>query len=1545
MKSAKPAIIIPPVSQRKTNKSGKRVQSSDNKKKFTASGSQFANNNSFLSQNSNSSKNGQKDKLNTSLQEKKKRLEKLQTLLKGEKVNLKQEYDSEEEEDFEFIMKETALKEFQKQVNKQALLEDGTQVDQLQNSTTIKKEQLPAYLLLANQSLQETINLKQDHLNKENIQSSNDDKHSGYVAKNPRPQRESSNALVNNFIQEEDEEKPTEQKQTAAPSAVQPKRDFSKKRIYTAQQRIFMCVLIQATFRMYIQRKKYLKEKQRLEQLLQEHKKELIRKREENEKEQVEIEQGKTPLQGRHIIQFQGIDKLLQNSQVIKNQTFQRANKKRTHSEGPFSMYEHMKQNEEEGIIDQENEENRRYKLYHSKFNPLRKSRPPLPAKVPLNNNFFSDKGIVDCFVKKNRANLPNSLKKSSSSGESFNLSTLPEYNELLQKSKQAIRQPLIQQKQPKQEEDSVIYSDTFEKESIDASPVQKKFQFNKSTPQKRNSIHSVSEEDYLRESFDIDTPKESIKESIRESFNKESSRFQSSFSMSAKIKEDIPEESMIGESINESSIVDETEQPKNKKKNTSIQEDIIQTSIEDDYQNEKFESISEDLNNSEQKSMMKESIGEDIAGMSFESRGKRGKKKSVTFSKEKSEQIQKQLVGQSQTAAAAVSQFSKDNIQNNNSGILRRSTDSLSADQMVQISQKSNYSSQKLKESSNQATMQQIHEMYFGKDGVSDTWKKFEKIRNNYDDESHLKELNKEQMELGKLQKDIYSMLQNTKSLADKWQEERDSLLHSDKNASQKAEMVYQRYQSEFNRILQSAPMLNRFSLLKNYLEYRDRQMKNINLFKDNNIQRLPTQADTAAMIQKEVQSQIEGMVKNLEQKQEIMYKVLVQVVENLQNLRNPGFEFEDMKRIQGMIDGKIDQVFANQEKILKFQFEQEMVFRQDQLKLLYSGKPITEEELKLIRIRQLLAQNRQEQIIPFLQLDKANIVPNIVVQSGQQQNVQADDKNRLKDVSLSSSIDMEAMSDSKISWQSGQEIWDNLNELEKEKLNDFNTEQVVNFLSEMLMQEIQDDLFPMRMTTSHLQLKKNEKQIQERAMEKISPPKQHSHQQADKKSKIQSSIQSTMSPVINKSNSQQKLKSDRTLTEESQQYELDFDEDSEDKFGQSLQSNRSNNKSFFEDSDVSATKNKLQKKDSQERLNNKNAKEDTEDKVSEHQDEEEQEYENDFEDSVEKSTGQVSKSAQLSSLQQQKNSSQKQDNDFDDPMGIANKAMDRNAILAEISENEKKNPPNAPLPKLQGQAKKGKSKQLDDEDYKGDNDFFKPSSEDLDGNVQKNPNKDLYKNEQTYEKTSRVLNNLKTILKKKKKLKIIKDVLEAIAQNNVKGKKLDQFIGNVLMEKAQFQLFESHDCKKEDEKVIGLALQEHFYNNLIKNIQDLEQFHFKQAFNRKEIQPEIVVRWDHICEVAAQQTLQILEKVVPVDYYSDVQIDKYTNFKRVKRFCTINKVAKEDNELFELQNYELYKEEVNYQNELSDQVLQKIVNQLAKDLISIQNKQKQKI
>lgn len=93
------------------------------------------------------------------------------------------------------------------------------------------------------------------------------------------------------------------------------------------------------------------------------------------------------------------------------------------------------------------------------------------------------------------------------------------------------------------------------------------------------------------------------------------------------------------GESIQEYSFPEEEISMKRVKKSNgggAIVEEIIQTSIEEDeYGDEKFESISEDLNNMSnsirRNSAHKESISEDIVGDSFESKGKKFKKQ-VTF-------------------------------------------------------------------------------------------------------------------------------------------------------------------------------------------------------------------------------------------------------------------------------------------------------------------------------------------------------------------------------------------------------------------------------------------------------------------------------------------------------------------------------------------------------------------------------------------------------------------------------------------------------------------------------------------------------------------------------------------------------------------------------------------------------------------------------------------------------------------------------------------------------------------------------------------------
>ncbi len=59
--------------------------------------------------------------------------------------------------------------------------------------------------------------------------------------------------------------------------------------------------------------------------------------------------------------------------------------------------------------------------------------------------------------------------------------------------------------------------------------------------------------------------------------------------------------------------------------------------------------------------------------------------------------------------------------------------------------------------------------------------------------------------------------------------------------------------------------------------------------------------------------------------------------------------------------------------------------------------------------------------------------------------------------------SSDKEHLSDSMISWQS-LNLADSLDERDKQKINEANTENIVNFLTGLLMQEIKDDLFPRR-------------------------------------------------------------------------------------------------------------------------------------------------------------------------------------------------------------------------------------------------------------------------------------------------------------------------------------------------------------------------------------------------------------------------------------------------------------------------------------------------
>jgi len=88
------------------------------------------------------------------------------------------------------------------------------------------------------------------------------------------------------------------------------------------------------------------------------------------------------------------------------------------------------------------------------------------------------------------------------------------------------------------------------------------------------------------------------------------------------------------------------------------------------------------------------------------------------------------------------------------------------------------------------------------------------------------MREMTHEQMEVGKVQREIHRMLENTKKLTDKWQQEREELANSDRNVSQQADYLYSRFQCEFNRLLNNTSMGGKFSVLSNYFDYRDKRI-----------------------------------------------------------------------------------------------------------------------------------------------------------------------------------------------------------------------------------------------------------------------------------------------------------------------------------------------------------------------------------------------------------------------------------------------------------------------------------------------------------------------------------------------------------------------------------------------------------------------------------------------------------------------------------------------------------------------------------------------
>lgn len=69
-----------------------------------------------------------------------------------------------------------------------------------------------------------------------------------------------------------------------------------------------------------------------------------------------------------------------------------------------------------------------------------------------------------------------------------------------------------------------------------------------------------------------------------------------------------------------------------------------------------------------------------------------------------------------------------------------------------------------------------------------------------------------------------------------------------------------------------------------------------------------------------------IKQMMRNVENKQEIIFGVLTQVLENLTNLRHTTIDFGEMREMRSKFDTRLEQLLKNQERILQKQMEDQL-------------------------------------------------------------------------------------------------------------------------------------------------------------------------------------------------------------------------------------------------------------------------------------------------------------------------------------------------------------------------------------------------------------------------------------------------------------------------------------------------------------------------------------------------------------------------------------------------------------------------------------------
>ncbi|KRX04603.1 hypothetical protein PPERSA_04418 [Pseudocohnilembus persalinus] len=718
---------------------------------------------------------------------------------------------------------------------------------------------------------------------------------------------------------------------------------------------------------------------------------------------------------------------------------------------------------------------------------------------------------IIETFVRRNHPDAIRHAQKYAKTGsEEVQLRKLnkgeKEINQKIQNLKE--RLDFEHRQENNIQESSLSYASDFEKESIDNSlQKSKKTQPKKklSTSRSRGSLQeSISEENYYEESFEQESIQSDIKQDLGQ---KDSQRL----SESMKIDEQISVEEMEEDIIQEDSGI--KEEIIRSKSSGGIEEDIAGS---DDYGDEGFESISEDVNNSQNKSRISEDIK---SSLNFS-------KKKVSFGDQQGEKIknipQKQDNKNFNTYEDNTSQKyqtleikqqpiqQQQNSENNNH---------MQFQQYMQFKQFQQFMQQGGQQQQTQQQQQFVNlqpQMQFKKKEIpKDLDPEIKKVYEKYSslkifDQEMKAPIIKEQMEIKKLEVEIAQILNNTKKIQEKWQQDMEKDLNS--NITIKAESLYTKFQCEFNNLLTTHKFGDKLKILSNFAFYKE--MNDLQKESDE-IERKYKQGGQLNEDQANKQQQgkfnilgnnvIKETLSNLENRQEIIIQVLNKVLENIGQIREGNADFSTINKNNKVLEENMRKIAEGQQKMMQKEFEkkQDQKFGEikDMLKMVLNNQNKEQKQKQnKNRLQQLLDMNKdqvegkkrktsQEEYDDYLEMKYAQ------KKSDQEYIFDADYwkeipyKHKPKDIPVARPVRNNYFEGERENLYQQQ-----MSPRERKIVQEQNTNEIVNFLTDQLMAEINRDLFPMRANSSSVfeKLEKdNSREIESKTMDKFVSPK----------------------------------------------------------------------------------------------------------------------------------------------------------------------------------------------------------------------------------------------------------------------------------------------------------------------------------------------------------------------------------------------------------------------------------------------------------------------